>query len=181
MLSIKTILVPIALSPSCAWASRYASQLAARFNARLLFLHVCGTHPVDDANAFLAETLGSSHRAVLLDGDPADCVVRVTRENAVDLIVMPTHAHGRFRRFLLGSVTSKVLHDTDCPVWTGVHNDDKPFAITSTFTSLVCAVDRDASCVKVISWARDLAAELKARLTVVHAIPAAECPFGKPA
>jgi nucleotide-binding universal stress UspA family protein len=172
---IKKILVPIDLSPSCAWAARYASQLAALFDARLLFLHVCGDHPLDDANAFLAQTLGpSQHRVVLLEGDPADCIVRVARENAVSLIVMPTHAHGRFRRFLLGSVTAKVLHDTDCPVLTGVHHDDKPFLDLPTFTSIVCAVDCDASSVNVISGAQELAAALGARLSVVHAVPAAD-------
>jgi len=74
---------------------------------------------------------------VLLKGDPAECIVRVAQENAVDLIVMPTHAHGRFRRFLLGSVTAKVLHDTDCPVLTGVHHEDKPFLDSAQITSIV--------------------------------------------
>lgn len=176
MLPIKKILVPVDLSPSCAWAARYASQLATLFDARLLFLHVCGAHPLDDANAFLAETLGPSqpHNLVLLEGDPADCVVRLTRENAVDLIVMPTHAHGRFRRFLLGSVTSKVLHDTDCPVLTGVHHEDKPFLESPAFTNIVCAVDCDPSSVNVISRAQELATALGARLSVVHAIAAAD-------
>ena len=37
------------------------------------------------------------------------------------VILMPTHGYGPFRRFILGSNTAKVLHDADCPVWTGVH------------------------------------------------------------
>jgi len=40
--------------------------------------------------------------------------------------MMPTHGLGGFRRFLLGSVTAKVLHDADCPVWTGVHLERAP-------------------------------------------------------
>ena len=36
-------------------------------------------------------------------------------------MIMPTHGYGVFRRFLLGSVTSKVLHDLGCPVLTGAH------------------------------------------------------------
>jgi hypothetical protein len=34
------------------------------------------------------------------------------------------HAHAwlrAFRRFLIGSVTARVLHDSDCPVFTGTH------------------------------------------------------------
>src|SRR5690349_7185576 len=120
MSSIHKILVPIDLSPPCAWAAKYAVKLARRLDASLMFLHVCSGHPQDDANAFLAEALGRHRRVTILKGDPAECVTRTAHNNEVDLIMMPTHAHGRFRRFLLGSVTAKVLHDTEFPVWTGV-------------------------------------------------------------
>jgi len=136
MLSIKKILVPIALSPACGWAARYASRVADQFGAKLLFLHVSGNHPADDANAFLADTLGPRHKAVVLEGDPAECIVQVAQQNAADLILMPTHAYGRFRRFLLESVTAKVLHDAECPVWTGVHSEDHPFEIPQASTAL---------------------------------------------
>ena len=42
------------------------------------------------------------------------------------LVVMPTHGHGAFRRFVLCSVTAKTLHDLKCPILTGVHLDDSP-------------------------------------------------------
>lgn len=174
MFSIRKVLVPIVPSPACAWAARYASRIADQFHCKLLFLHVSGNHPVDDANAFLADTLGPCHKAVILEGDPAECIVRVAQETGADLILMPTHAHGRFRRFQLGSVTAKVLHDTLCPVWTGVHSEDNPFVIPQSFDSIVCAVDSDRSCARVISRARDVAAALGTKLHVVHAIPAAD-------
>ena len=34
--------------------------------------------------------------------------------------MMPTHGCGPLRRFLLGSVTAKVLHDVSTAVWTGL-------------------------------------------------------------
>ena len=34
---------------------------------------------------------------------------------------MPTHGLGKLRRFILGSVTAKVLHDLEAPVLTGAH------------------------------------------------------------
>ena len=46
------------------------------------------------------------------------------KANQIDLIMMPTHGYGRFRALLLGSVTAKVLHDADCPVWTAVHREE---------------------------------------------------------
>ena len=72
-------------------------------------------------------------RPITLSGAP--------HSEQADLILMPTHGHGPFRRLLLGSVTSKVLHDAECPVWTGVHeNKDRP-AEPMTLKHVVCAVD----------------------------------------
>ena len=89
------------------------------------------------------------------------------------MILMPTHSYGRFRRFLLGSVTAKVLHDADCPVWTGAHQLEKG-PPTPAFRSVLCAVDGGEGCVPVIRWALDLARLFGASLQAVHAIPAVD-------
>lgn len=175
MISISRILVPVEFSPGCAWAVRYAARLAPRFGAELLFLHVSPSPDPDRLETFLANQIpGVPRRGLVLEGDPAEAIVQLAQQDAVALILMPTHAHGRFRRFLLGSVTSKVLHDAGCPVWTGVHHQDVPPEVPADFRTIVCAVDCDHICVAVIQWARDLAASLQADLKVVHAVPAAD-------
>ena len=83
--------------------------------------------------------------------------------------MMPTHGHGAFRRFLLGSVTAKVLHDADCPVWTGVHLEQAPPLDKLEFRNFVCAVNLDAHGRKVFESALEFADEYRANLTVVHA------------
>ncbi len=45
---------------------------------------------------------------VALDGDPAAESSAYAHKHAVDLVVMPTHGYGPFRRFILGSNTAKV-------------------------------------------------------------------------
>jgi nucleotide-binding universal stress UspA family protein len=55
-------------------------------------------------------------KAVVEEGDPAKIITNYAREHAVDLIMMPTHGYGPFRRFLVGSITAKVLYDELCPV-----------------------------------------------------------------
>jgi nucleotide-binding universal stress UspA family protein len=60
-------------------------------------------------------------KRTLLEGDPAPRIVEWAARENPDLIMMATHGCGPFRRLLLGSVTAKVLHDTDRLVWTGVH------------------------------------------------------------
>jgi nucleotide-binding universal stress UspA family protein len=84
--------------------------------------------------------------------------------------MMPTHGHGPFRRLLLGSVTSKVLHDADCPVWTGVHANKDCAAEPLTLKHVVCAVDLQRNSRSPLKWASSLANEFKAKLTVVHVV-----------
>jgi nucleotide-binding universal stress UspA family protein len=85
--------------------------------------------------------------------------------------VLPTHGYGPFRRFILGSVTAKVLHDAECPVWTGVHMQD-PLTEAVGFHKIICAIDLENHSVKPLSWAWEMGQELGSKVTIVHAIPA---------
>ncbi|HIP73453.1 MAG TPA: universal stress protein [Anaerolineae bacterium] len=49
-------------------------------------------------------------------GDPASVIVDMAQEEGVDLIVMSTHGRSGISRWLLGSVTEKVLCQAPCPV-----------------------------------------------------------------
>ena len=62
-------------------------------------------------------------RRVVYEGDPEAQIAAFAQAEDVQLIVMPTHGYGVFRRYLIGSVTAKVLHDVSCPVLTGAHID----------------------------------------------------------
>lgn len=87
---------------------------------------------------------GVAHTVRMEDGDPATVIEWVTENEASDLIMMPTKGLGKFRRFLLGSVTAKVLHDVSCPVWTGVHVTETGAPPASGYRSIVCAVELNA-------------------------------------
>jgi nucleotide-binding universal stress UspA family protein len=123
-------------------------------------------------DAFLGGEFGSLPvKRVMLEGDPAVVIVKLAEAERIDLIVMPTHGYGPFRRFLLGSVTAKVLHDANCPVLTGVHIAEMPLAEPIFFRTIVCAVDLGKQSEKALAWAANLAAEFNAKLIVVHALP----------
>jgi nucleotide-binding universal stress UspA family protein len=49
-------------------------------------------------------------------GEPADTILRFASKLKCDQIVMGRHGHGALVRMLLGSVASKVLHDSRVPV-----------------------------------------------------------------
>ena len=110
-------------------------------------------------------------RRVVLEGDPAQTIVEFAASENCDLIVMPTHGYGPFRRFLLGSVTAKVLHDAICPVWTGPHMERAPDYSSVHFQNIVCAIDLGLHSREVLGWAAGFAREFGARLSIVHAIP----------
>lgn len=55
-------------------------------------------------------------RAELIGGDPASVIVGVAEQQNIDLIAMCTHGRSGVNRWILGSVTEKVLRSAPCPV-----------------------------------------------------------------
>jgi nucleotide-binding universal stress UspA family protein len=97
----------------------------------------------------------------------------VAHESGAGLIVMPTHGYGPFRRFILGSVTAKVLHDADCPVCTGIHLEAPP-ATKIQFKQITAALDLGPQSERTLMWAARFAKDVGAELALVHATPALE-------
>lgn len=187
------ILLPVDFSERSVAAAHYAKALAGRFGSELLLLHVLPSPQYEfgnleiggsvlmelyqgragqasaDLDAFLAaELAGIGVRRTVVEGDPAGKIVEFSHQERVDLIIMPTHGYGPFRRFILGSNTAKVLHDADCPVWTGVHLEQAPPASADSLRSVLCCVDLGAQSSKTLCWAAMLAREFGARLTLLH-------------
>ncbi|HOI71648.1 MAG TPA: universal stress protein [Methanobacterium sp.] len=50
------------------------------------------------------------------EGSPADIILKTVEDEGVDLIVMGTSGKHGLDRFLLGSVTEKVVRSANCPV-----------------------------------------------------------------
>lgn len=114
------------------------------------------------------------HKRVLKTGDPGINIVEAARYERADLIMIPSHGLSPFRRFLLGSVTAKVLHDAVCPVWTSAHRErdgiDKPFRIRK----VLAGIDLTPCSPRVLRYARDFAEQFAADVGLLHVIPATE-------
>ena len=111
---------------------------------------------------------------VVEEGDAAVSVADYASRHGVDLIMMPTHGYGKFRTLLMGSVVSKVLHDAECAVWTAPHAEDPAMREHLPCRNIVVAVDRGVEQIPVLRRATELAQELGAGLSLVHAVPGAE-------
>ena len=193
MLSIQRILVPIVFTDTSRHVVHQAAWLARRFHAEMILSHVVPLlgYPagvlesgdeitardlhariVQRAEQDLDRALGPDLDGIavtrlLLRGDPAHEIVKTARERNADLIAMSTHGHGVFYRFLLGSVTAKVLHESHCPVWTGAHLEAAP-AREFSIRRVLCSVDLSARSPHTASLAAALAAAVDATLTLVH-------------
>lgn len=198
MLNIKKILLPVDFPNTSLEVVHQAATFARRFHAEIVMLHVvtAQSHAAgvpEDGPKFAAwdvlaeitkraqensdkplapELDGLAIRSALVKGDPAHAIVQMAQEEKADLIMMPSHGF-TFNRFLLGSVTAKVLDKCECPVWTSAHVEGLPvqeFAIRN----VLCAVDLGPRSDAVAWWAAQMAAELGARLTLAHVTPGVE-------
>jgi len=197
MFQLERILVPVDFSEGSLAAATQASVLAGRFRAQVTLLHVnefltfhSDTGPLGfgvpsleavrgehlaarqkELDRFAAAELrGIPVKRILCCGDPARVIVERARQERSDLILMPTHGGGAFRRFLLGSVTAKVLHDAECPVWTGVHLEEAAAISPADVRHVICAVNFRPETTKTLRWAAAFAEETGAKLTVTHAV-----------
>ena len=109
---------------------------------------------------------------VIEEGDPARVIVNYAHQRKIDLIMMPTHGYGPFRRFLTGSVTAKVLHDARCPVWTSAHGQRVRPRSAAEYRNILCAVDCNSDAVALTRWAVWFARRYQATVKLVHVIPA---------
>jgi nucleotide-binding universal stress UspA family protein len=195
MALITNILYPVDFSPSCVAMAAYVKRAAALFGAKISLVYV-----VDPSNysglelyerspfevqeehlsvgrekldSFLtAEFPASDFPRILASGDAASEIAQVARNGRFDLIIMPTHA-GIFRRMLLGSTTAKVINDADCPVLTSTHAEviaPRPLH----HRDWLCAIGLGANSERVLRFANAAAAETHSRLTIIHAVQAAD-------
>jgi len=194
---VKNILFPVDFSPQSDGAAQFVKAYAERFQARVTILHVLESrdyvftgpefdgidvsdlrvrhraHAQHQLDAYLLDPLPPGlHCRVLAEGDPASQIVEHAARGGSDLIMLPTHGLGPFRRFVLGSVTAKVLHDAACPVWTGVHLEGAPAAQAIHFRHILCALDFGEHSESLLEWVKGHAGA--ATVTLVHAVPATD-------
>jgi nucleotide-binding universal stress UspA family protein len=138
----RKILVPLDGSDLAERALEPASALAKLVNGELLLMGVAVPEIIvaeyGSVNVYhLSQALDRSHhellgylqsvqqsiadsrctvRVAVKDGDPASAIVDIAVEESTDLIVMSTHGRSGFTRWMMGSVTTKVLHKAPCPV-----------------------------------------------------------------
>jgi nucleotide-binding universal stress UspA family protein len=130
VINVRNILYATDFSPYSNQAYFHAVALAESHAASLIIAHVYtpgGAVPPDagpDERAFWRGQLEQIRpvnphipvQHVLLEGDPAEEIIRYAGATRADLIVMGTHGRTGLERLLMGSVAEKVLRSAPCSV-----------------------------------------------------------------
>lgn len=201
-MDIKRIVFPVDFSLRSTQSAPLVQAMARRFGASVELLHVLHYAPEvfgtldyvgQAADVISSEAFANwrKQKAALLAGFASQGWEDIPLETCIEtgeisttiinraglapgtLVMMPTHGYGPFRRMLLGSNTSKVLHDAPCPVWTDAHAGDPGAWRPETPERMLCALDLEdaAHDLQLIRAAVSFAARWNARLHVMHAYP----------
>ena len=139
----KTILCPVDFSELSAHALRHANLLAGCGNAKVIAVYASWFEApayftagrvqelqkqyreafVDaesSLNAFVGSVLGEKGNVEtrVVEALPADGIQELAASTGADLIVMGTHGRSGFNRWMLGSVTERILRESPVPLLT---------------------------------------------------------------
>jgi nucleotide-binding universal stress UspA family protein len=138
---IDRVLAPVDLSEQSPLVADHAAALAEAYGASLDLLHVVeeaafpsayGMDPLTPSQPDIQKRAREALETLVtevddfpvpvnthvLAGYAARDIVDFAAEQATDLIVMATHGRTGLQRFLIGSVTEKVVRSAPCPVFT---------------------------------------------------------------
>ena len=194
MLPFHRILFPVDYSEPCRAVIPYVQEMACHFSAELTVCHAYAplsaiahsellitdpglqekAHAIEEdrLGQFACQAFASQQVEAIAElGEPGTVIDRLAEQQRADLVMLATRGHSVMRRFLLGSITSKVLHDVSCAVWTGVGSAllDHPARIP--YQSIVCALDDSQEAEGVLRAAASLASAYRAQLWIVHVVP----------
>lgn len=199
-IKIQTILCPTDFSDLSTFALEHARELARCSQARLVVMHADMFMPPPYFTAFqveeLNETMNASRKGLaaqlseyvqqhvppssnvkadweVVESPPIPAILQTAEKVHADLIVMGTHGRSGFTRVMLGSVTERILRETDRPVMTVRHkqgSEHHPFAIRQVLCPYNFSdVARDA-----LQFALAWAGCFQSKLTLLHVAETAE-------
>jgi nucleotide-binding universal stress UspA family protein len=140
---LQRILLPTDFSNYSAVATKYACELATKFDAELHLLHTLEVHvsstPIFEMGLALPTYIHESRNAAeksligvldpnwligrtvihaVVEGSPKVEIIRYARRLEIDLIVLSTHGRTGLSHVLMGSVAESVVRTAPCPVLT---------------------------------------------------------------
>jgi nucleotide-binding universal stress UspA family protein len=192
MFPFRKILFPVDYSAPCEAVVPYVKEMVRHFSADLTLVHAYGpealafselaitdpdlpdearTHEQQRLREFALKTFPGQHVETITQLGEAGTVLHgIVQHQSTDLVMLPTHGRGPIRRFLLGSVAAKVLHDIGAAVWTGVGAALIDHAPRMPYESILCALDDSDEAQGVLKAAAAFADNYRAQLWLVQVV-----------
>jgi nucleotide-binding universal stress UspA family protein len=181
------ILLPVDGATEASGVLHHASEIAHWMDATVQLLYVADTardsvtvvdaevvdaleregRDVVEAAGETLDTLGVTYGTDVVQGDPAATIVEYADEYGYDLVAMPTHGRQGLSRYLLGSVTEKVVRLSSVPVLTARVDDE---ALTFPYERILLPTDGSAGAARAAEHALSLADAVDATLHVLSVV-----------
>jgi nucleotide-binding universal stress UspA family protein len=190
-----SVLCPLDFSESSRTSLGYAGAIAGHFASRLTLLAVNDpllgeaaelaagpAHLVDDTvremEKFFRETFKQKPaglddvRLEVATGKPAPEILRISREQNSELIVMGSHGATGFRKLFFGSTTERVLRETAVPVLVtpGGHPPRTGDELRKAVRRILAPVDLTAATARQLSIVAEIARAIDVPLVLLHVI-----------
>jgi nucleotide-binding universal stress UspA family protein len=192
MMPFRKILLPVDYSDPCRAVVPYVKDMMRHFSSQVTLVHAYGLGAlarselaITECNfseelriiehrrllEFAAEMFPGQHVESIVDlGEAGGIVDKVVQHQEADLIMLATHGLGPVRRFLLGSVAAKILHDTSAAIWTGTGSFLTGYAPRIPYRSILCALDDTDEARAVLKGAAVFASGHNAELSLVRVV-----------
>jgi nucleotide-binding universal stress UspA family protein len=184
----ENILIPFDGSEGAASVLHHASELAHWYDATIQILYVADTtrdsvtvvdgHTVDvlvrkgedivNEAAKTLDTLGVSYETDVVQGNPAPTIVDYAERFDQDLVVMPTHGREGLSRYLIGSVSEKVVRLSSVPVLTVRMQPDE--TLEFPYENILIPTDGSAAATHAAEHTLAFAASLDATVHVLSVV-----------
>ncbi len=172
----------------------YGVALAKEFEANLIICHVIDLSSVAIYGEFQLDPIGQQNRimedaraqlekltgdqpvaweSLITVGKPADEISRAVEEKAIDLVITATRGRSGFKRFILGSVTERLMRTITCPLLV-VHSPEREFVSIPQpeikLNKILVGCDFSPDSDQAFKHGLSLAQEFQAELHLTHVI-----------
>jgi len=173
----------------------YSVALCKKYDAKLLLVHVTTdlntllehSETALDVEALQQENiryaqerleervkgLPLENEIIIGQGTPADIISRLASEQQADMVITATHGKAGFKRFLLGSVTEKLIKTLHCPLLVlppQAHDLIPPAAVEINLKKILVGCDFSPDSKLAFDYGLNLAQEFRAELHLSHVI-----------
>lgn len=119
----------------------------------------------------MTKAVGIDCEILISSGHPADEINQIARENDVDMVIAATHGGAGFKRFMIGSVTNRLMKILSCPLLV-LHSTEKPLISEINggikLNRILVGCDFSSDSKLAFDYALSLAQEFQTQLYLAH-------------